>query len=68
MFHRVAIDRLIRGHVHKNFVNGVDMNIRSTYIFQIDIINIGGYIDVSLHLWCGNNEINRFSGGCFNLL
>ena len=44
------------------------MNIRRAYIFQIDIVNVGGYIDISLHLGCGDNEINRFSGGCLNLL
>ena len=63
----ITVDSFVRGDIHKYFINGVDMDIVGADIFQIDAVNICGYIDVALHLRCGYNEIDSFPSSSFYL-
>ena len=48
------VKRQIVSHIHKGFVDGVDMNIFPGDILQVDAVDIGGGVDVLLHTGRGH--------------
>ncbi len=47
----------IAGDIHKNLINGVDMDILRRYVFQIDLINFRAPLHVQCHVRSRGNKV-----------
>ena len=50
-----VIIRQIARHINENLVDGVGINIRRGYIFEVGLVDLGGHIQIPLHPGRRNN-------------